>query len=716
MPKKGKLPARRNETEPAAYRCLSFRAAESDESKRSIPVTLATDAGVDVWDYKSRRMIKEHALMGGVRMPHQVVMVDSHNHETVRNIIGSIRNLEVVGGELRGTAFFADKPSGHEAFRDIRDGHLTDISVGFWRRSERYIDDGKEEMIAGQRIKGPARIVTDWEPFEGSAVTVGADRHSTYGSIPAMRAYLAPETFQMEEEEMPAEFRTHLESLGMPKEHSDEQAAEWLKDFNAKREAEKQAEALRQKEKEKEMADKAAEESTRIATEEAAKAERKRASDIRKSVRGAGLADDFADKLVDDGVTVAESAQRILDELAKNSPARRGVAAIESEREKFGAAVVDGIAMRCGWRPAQGESVAPGAQDVRRMRFLDIAKRYADDSGIRSADPRQMVGDLFRSSVGQRASDGGAYLHTGNFSSLLLDATNKTLLKAYMEAESTYSRWVRMAPAVSDFKTIYRARLSEIGYQPQVPEGDEYKEVSLSDNKESYKIEKHGSIVSFTWETMVNDDLGAFSRIVQMQGAAMQRTRNLSVYQLLFNNPTMSDTGAVFNSTALSTAGGHDNLAASDLAVGVLDTAFQKFAVKTGLNSDVLLGLRPRYLIVAPGIYATAWQLFNSVADPAVGGSAAGNSNTANIYGPNGTRSLEIIEEPLLHANDADSWYLACDSNMIDTIEVTPLAGEESPVFEQESAFTSDAVKFKIRQTWGVGVIDWRGLYKSTGA
>lgn len=710
--KKGQLPARTEDKAPIGFRAISFRTAEADSEKRSIPVTLATEAGVDVWDHKSRRMIKEHALMQGSRTPQQVVMVDSHNHDSVRNILGSIRDLHTNAGELRGTAYFADKPAAREAFNDIRDGHLTDISVGFWRLAERQVDDGKTETINGQRINGPARIVTDWQPFEGSAVTVGADRHSTFNSIPAMRAYFAPNTFF--EESMNAELRSHLELLGMPKEHSDEQALAWMKENTARKVAEQP-----KPEPAKVTITPVDTEAIRKAAEEAVIAERKRAADIRASVRGVGLPDSFADGIITDGKSTAEASRSILEELAKaHKPhGAGGIVNTESEREKFRAAALDGVSMRLGWTPK--EKPAAGSNEFRHLRFLDLARKAVDvesNGSTRGLSDREIMGRVFGGSVGSRASDGQAYHTTGNFANLLLDATNKTLLSSYQEVETTFQRWVRIAPSVPDFKTIYRMRLSEIGHQPMVPENDEYKDLSLSDNKESYKIEKHGSLVSLTWEAMVNDDLASFARIVGLQGAAMMRTKNLSVYNLLFSNPTMSDTGALFNSTAITTAGGHDNLVASDVSVAVLNTMFTKFALKKGINSDVILGLRPKYIICASGIYADMWQTMNSIADPAAGGSAAGNSNTVNIYGPAGSRSLEIIEEPLLDGNDADLWFAACPYNMIDTIELCHLQGEESPVFEQESAFVQDAVKFKIRQTWGVGAIDWRGLYKSTGA
>ncbi len=190
----------------------------------------------------------------------------------------------------------------------------------------------------------------------------------------------------------------------------------------------------------------------------------------------------------------------------------------------------------------------------------------------------------------------------------------------------------------------------------------------------------------------------------------MRRTWQRSIYQILFDNPVLSDAIALFHSSSHGA-----NLVTSAISVTSLNTAWSAMMLQTGLDSNTILGIVPRYLICAPGISGTAYQLVNSYADPAAGGSAVGNSGNANIYGPGGPRPLIVIVEPLLAGHDADSWYLAADSNQVDTIEYTYLQGEETPVFEQETAFIQDAVKYKIRQTWGVKAIDYRGLYKSTG-
>jgi hypothetical protein len=56
---------------------------------------------------------------------------------------------------------------------------------------------------------------------------------------------------------------------------------------------------------------------------------------------------------------------------------------------------------------------------------------------------------------------------------------------------------------------------------------------------------------------------------------------------------------------------------------------------------------------------------------------------------------------------------LAADQSQgVDTVEYTFLQGEESPVLEDEWDFDTDVYKYKVRQTFGVAPIDFRGLYK----
>ena len=320
-----------------------------------------------------------------------------------------------------------------------------------------------------------------------------------------------------------------------------------------------------------------------------------------------------------------------------------------------------------------------------------------------------------------------AYHTTGSFSQLMLDAANKTLLAAYDEAPYTWSIWARQASSVADFKAINRIRFSEVANPEVVPENHDYPESPMSDAKESYKVEKYGSVFTVSWETVVNDDLDAISRIPAMQGNACRRKQNASVYGVLTANATMADTGALFNTTAQTTPGGHANLASSGAAISVatLNTAFTSMMTKKGLgtSSDAILNIQPSYLIVPAAAAATALQVVGSIADPSNAAASTEdatrpnfNSNTLNIYGPNGSRPLRVVAEPVLDGNSTTAWYLAASANQIDTVELSFLQGEESPVLENEWDFDKDVYKYKVRQTFGVAAIDFRGLYKNAGA
>jgi len=42
--------------------------------------------------------------------------------------------------------------------------------------------------------------------------------------------------------------------------------------------------------------------------------------------------------------------------------------------------------------------------------------------------------------------------------------------------------------------------------------------------------------------------------------------------------------------------------------------------------------------------------------------------------------------------------------------------GQQDPYIEQQTMFKNDAIGFKCRHEFGVGLMDYRGLYKNPGA
>jgi hypothetical protein len=87
-----------------------------------------------------------------------------------------------------------------------------------------------------------------------------------------------------------------------------------------------------------------------------------------------------------------------------------------------------------------------------------------------------------------------------------------------------------------------------------------------------------------------------------------------------------------------------------------------------------------------------------------------------NEFRQGGRTALEPVVEPLLDTDSATAWYLAANSNQVDTVEYCYLDGAEGPVIETKQGFEVDGVAIKCRLDFGAKVIDHRGLRKATGA
>ena len=732
MPRKrGKLPPVKKPAGQMVLRSVGYASGVSD-------VVIATETPVRRYDEERGYIINEVLLMEGVVLranQSQIPIVDSHDDSTVRNIFGSIRGLQVIDGELHGSPSFASDPDAQLICQRMNEGHITDFSITALPMESLFVPHGQSYTTRrGQTIEGPAIIHTRWQPHNASICATGADELST-----VRRSYTDLErkvTRTMDEALL-----TQLAAMGLPEGMTDpNQILAWVvgKLGTGAAAVAEPAELVENmegdpkpdEEKKVENMDGDPTEEKKDVGEAIARALRvdaKRRKEIQSLCTAHKIERSFADSLCDDGVDLNTARAKVLERMATKPVGQttERVTITESSDDKLFAAARDGLIMRTLRAAGSRQTIerpAAGHEDFRNMKLSRMAEMYAERLGC---DVRRMgQKDIALVAMGHPGTANrfriqrDAYHTTGSFSNLLLDAANKTLLAGYEEAPFTWNMWARDAGTTADFKNINRIRFSEMGTPEMVPEGKEYKDAGMSDTKETYKINKYGNMFTVTWETVVNDDLDAISRIPAMQGAACRRLQNQAVYGVLTANAAMADTGLLFNATAQTTAGGHSNYAtgAGAPSVTTLNTAYISMMTKKGLRSDVILNIQPAFLIVPAAISATALQLLGSIADPSVGGSAAGNSNTKNIYGPNGDRPLKVIVEPLLDANSSTAWYLAANNSQVDTVEITFLEGEQSPVLENEWDFDKDVYKYKVRQTFGVAPIDFRGLYKHNGA
>ncbi len=742
--KKGKLP-------PLKSTNLVERSISVSDIGSTTRAVIATENPIPRWDEQTQQVVSEVLLMDGIVWRggrDQIPIVDSHNDKTVRNIFGSIQGMRVdhATGELVGVPVFASDAESQTIAKRMSEGHITDFSITGQPLETLFVARGKSYTTSrGVVIEGPAFIHTQWQPQNASICATGADEQST-----VRRSYtdLNRKVTRMDEALL-----GQLSAMGLPDGMTDpNQVLAWVVGKLGTQEPAEAVESMAEELKpgmevkspageEIKPVENMAEETQPVAPavpavdpveniKRSLEADQVRRTEIQAACKLARIERAFADELCDGFVSLTDARKRIIERMATQplgSSVGADVRVTASEDDKFYAAARDGLILRSlqatGKRGAAKDfKPSDGADDFKNLGLMRLAEQFLVRRGVNTG--RMNNPDIAKLAMGSpdalrrnrvERADFSAYHTTGSFSNLMLDAANKTLLNAYEEAPFTWSMWARQGASVPDFKAINRIRFSESPNLEVVPESHDYPEKAMSDSRESYSVSKYGASFSVSWETVVNDDLDALSRIPAMHGNAARREQNRAVYSVLTANAALSDTGLLFNTTAVTTAGGHANQSASAAVISAttLNNAYVSMLTQKGLNTNVILNIQPRFLIVPAAISHTALQFVNSIADPGAGGNAAGNSNTLNIYGPQGMRNLQVIIEPQLDSNSASIWYLAADSSQIDTVELTFLQGEESPVLESEWNIKNDTWLYKIRQTFAAKAIDFRGLYRN---
>lgn len=430
-------------------------------------------------------------------------------------------------------------------------------------------------------------------------------------------------------------------------------------------------------------------------------------------------------------ITTAQVIARInTASAAANPPAGPRVEITSNSRDNLATAARDAILARAWendlpaqiWDPRAQDQVdwRPAARHASGLRRLPaLARRCLIEGGIPALTVDALEdSQIARLIVGANpqefgiAANEGMYNVTGMFSNILYDAANVMLRRSYMEANTTFDVWMKRGQDISDFRTVHRVIGGELPDPQAIPENGEFQETTIADGRESYKLDVWGERFSVTWQTIVNDQLGAFTEIPMKQGRAMRRKQNRLAYQVLKDNPTMSDTGALFNSTAVTTAGGHNNTAGSlgDPSVADLNTLYSKMAQAPGLSTGVFLGLEPSWIIVPPALRGVTLELLGSTANPA----ASGNSGVRNIWENNLKPVVDVELSAAATGGSDTAYYVAADWRDCDTLEFAYLSGMSAPAFDSQPDFRRLGIAFRVYIAFAVKAIDWRGLQRVT--
>ena len=421
---------------------------------------------------------------------------------------------------------------------------------------------------------------------------------------------------------------------------------------------------------------------------DAVKQERQRASDIRVAVRSAGLDMSYADELIDGDVTVDAARAQVLEKLA----ARTESAPISSRADIF--TTVDETETRRSlmteavlYRANPSAKLSDGARQYAGLSMIDIAKECLDARGVkyRGMDRLQIV---------SRAFEGNSDLPN-----VLANVANKSLRQAYESAPRTFTPWARQTTA-PDFKLMSKVSLSDAPALEKVTENGEFKRGAVTDGKETYQLATYGKIIGLTRQAIINDDLSAFTRVPAMFATAAANLESDTVYGILTANAALADGVALFHAAT------HLNYTSTGTVISIDSLGVAKKLMRLQKTpKNVVMNLTPKFLIVPAQIENVGWQYTTPEYN-------AATAATVNPF----RGQLQLIVEPRLDASSGTAWYMAADSNMVDTIEYCYLEGQNGVYIETRQGFDVDGMEIKARLDFAAKAIDYRGLYKNVGA
>ena len=669
MPKPNQVMTRKTHETPAFSLRAAVRPESVDLDARTVELTWTTGAKGRRWSWDVGSYMEELDVSDGAvrldRLNNGAPLLDTHNQYQLSAVLAVVERAWLEGGEGHALVRFSKRDDADVVFKDVVDGILRNISVGYAVHRYEVVDEEDDKL--------PTYRAVDWEPLELSLVPIGFDDGAK------VRSAKTPAEYEGQRFNTIFEVRSAVEPIVEPA------AVPIIQEEVAMTEEEKRA---------------ADEKLRRESTEE----ERKRSLTIRTMARKVGLDDEtVVEDLIARGVSVSDASAALIDAVAerqnKDQPQTRNsqpttvnggqdVAILNAKRS----AMQNALLHRCD----ASIKLEDSGREFRGMRLVDMAREFVEMAGgtARGMTPQELA----RAALGcDRQAVRAAGMHsTSDFPLLLGSTVNRTLRDAYTNAPQTWRPLGRQT-TVPDFRAVTRAALGDIAALEQVKEHGEYKYGTLSEDGAPIKVAKFGKIIAITWETIVNDDLGALTRIPAALGNAAAATESNVVWALLLGNPSFTD-GVPFYDAS------HGNVAASGGAINTTTLAAARSALrKQKSKAGEFLNLSPEFLVVGPDKELEAYQFTSSNYVPAK------NADINDVR----NASLTVIVDARITGNQ---WYLFAAPGSIDTFEYAYLEGEQGVFTETREGFEVDGMEIKARLVFGAGWIDYRGAYKNPGA
>ena len=395
------------------------------------------------------------------------------------------------------------------------------------------------------------------------------------------------------------------------------------------------------------------------------------------------------DAEIDAGTSADTAGQRFMTKMAAAQPAVTRPAQTATIQRDEAETKVEGLI-----GALMGKTDGPAA-DYRGMRLKSLAMHLAGPQ--RGFEETKAVRAGMMSTTLMSAAVG-----VSDFAYITTSVMNRTLQAEYQRRAAVWQAVAGAPLTAADFRAIASVRFGGDFQLKKVLENGEYKTATLKDEASSLQVERRGRTINLTFEAIINDDMGALSRIPMEFAMAARIMENSMVWALIRSNAVMTVDGvALFHAT-------HGNLGTAAListtSVGAGRKAMWEQRVVGTKDTDDFMQIEPDLLIFPPSLELAALQ-FTAATLP----NADGSTNPFKA-------SVKPIVVPNLGASAGGSdtaWYLI--SSDAPPVSVAYLDGYAAPTVQTTEGMNPDIVTMNARHIFGAATTDFRGSFKNPG-
>ena len=669
---------------PVIGRAATVNEASINTEERTVEIIWTTGATVqrvrwegweDRIEYDEELIVNDKSIrMDRMNGPAGIPFLDSHRSWGTESVIGSVvpGSVKIEGGQGVATIRLSSAPGCADVVHKIMERTIRSVSVGY------RVHEYKITKRDGQRELWQA---VDWEPFEISAVAMPADAGAVIRSgndsaaTPALHPCLIIRQDQTAVQSAQSKGKTMTDKTN-PGGGADDQTR-----ANPNPPAPPAPPA------------------NPALTADAIRADvLATTTTVLDLCARHGLDAKFGTDMIGKGATLDSIRGAILDKIAERDAT--GGRTTEPVFAQARTESANDLAFRDGMEEAIMHRSNPGVvkltdkgRQFRGLTLIELAREALQRRGVntRGMSRLEVAGEALMGRAGV------GYHGGSDFPSILANVANKSLRAAYDGTPRTFVAWAKQT-SIPDFKQVQRTQLGGAPDLLRVPESGEFTYGTIGEGKEVYSLTTYGRIIGINRQTLINDDLDAFTRIPTAFGASAADLESDLVYGVLLANAAMNDGVALFHAT-------HGNLGtAGAISETTLAEAYRAFGNQKGLEGRVI-SVQPRYLITPPGTRSV--EARKNVAATTPSGVSGVNAFAGR---------LEPIEEArLIPAAGADPWFLSADPSRVDTVEYAYLDGANGIFTETRTGFEVDGIEIKARHDFATKAIDWRGLFKNAG-